>query len=85
MDSAPDALTSHVSPDHRLEWPSGGGLERDAIVQNRAAILPGRRVGTADEGAQAILMLMTTAYVMGEVVHVEGGGRYVSRCSIDSV
>jgi NAD(P)-dependent dehydrogenase (short-subunit alcohol dehydrogenase family) len=33
------------------------GAERDMIVQNRAAILPGRRVGTADEVAQVILML----------------------------
>ena len=37
------------------------GLERDAIVNNRAAILPGKRVGTADEVAQVILMLMTNA------------------------
>jgi len=27
------------------------GAERDAIVQNRAAVLPGRRAGTADEVA----------------------------------
>jgi NAD(P)-dependent dehydrogenase (short-subunit alcohol dehydrogenase family) len=33
--------------------------ERDTIVQNWAAILPGKRVGTADEVAQVILMLMT--------------------------
>jgi NAD(P)-dependent dehydrogenase (short-subunit alcohol dehydrogenase family) len=53
------------------------GAERDAIVQNRAAILPGRRVGTAEEVAQVILMLMTNAYMTGEVVHVNGGSRFM--------
>ena len=53
------------------------GEERDTIIRNRAAILPGRRVGTADEVAQVILMLMTNDYMTGEVVHVDGGGRFV--------
>jgi NAD(P)-dependent dehydrogenase (short-subunit alcohol dehydrogenase family) len=53
------------------------GAERDTIIKNRAAILPGNRVGTADEVAQVILMLMTNAYMTGEVVHVDGGGRFV--------
>jgi len=52
-------------------------VERDAIVQYRAAILPERRVGTADEVAQVILMLMTNDYVTGEAVHVDGGGHFV--------
>jgi hypothetical protein len=34
-------------------------------------------VGTADEVAQIILMLMTNAYMTGAVVHVDGGGRFV--------
>jgi NAD(P)-dependent dehydrogenase (short-subunit alcohol dehydrogenase family) len=33
--------------------------------------------GTADEVAQVILMLMTNDYMTGEVVHVDGGGRFV--------
>jgi NAD(P)-dependent dehydrogenase (short-subunit alcohol dehydrogenase family) len=33
------------------------GVERDTIVRNVAAVLPGRRVGTADEVAQVVLML----------------------------
>jgi NAD(P)-dependent dehydrogenase (short-subunit alcohol dehydrogenase family) len=53
------------------------GAERDTIVQNRAGILPGRRVGTAAEVAQMILMMMTNDYMTGEVVHVDGGGRFV--------
>jgi NAD(P)-dependent dehydrogenase (short-subunit alcohol dehydrogenase family) len=35
------------------------GAERDTIIKTRSAILPGRRVGTADEVAQVSLMLMT--------------------------
>jgi NAD(P)-dependent dehydrogenase (short-subunit alcohol dehydrogenase family) len=50
------------------------GPERDTITKNRAAMLPGRRVGTAEEVAQVIVLLMTNAYVTGEV---DGGGRYV--------
>jgi NAD(P)-dependent dehydrogenase (short-subunit alcohol dehydrogenase family) len=50
------------------------GEERDTIVQNRAAFLPGKRVGTADEVAQVILMLMANDDMTGEVVHVDGGG-----------
>jgi NAD(P)-dependent dehydrogenase (short-subunit alcohol dehydrogenase family) len=46
------------------------GAERDTIVQNRAAILPGKRVGTADEVAQVILMLGVSAN------HVHGFGRF---------
>lgn len=55
------------------------GPERDTIVKSRAAILPGRCVGTADEVAQVILMLMTHAYLKGEVVHMGGGGRFASQ------
>jgi NAD(P)-dependent dehydrogenase (short-subunit alcohol dehydrogenase family) len=61
------------------------GAEHDTIVQNRAAILPGRSVGTADEVAQVVLMIRTNGYVTGEVKHVDGGDRFVSQCSIDSV
>jgi NAD(P)-dependent dehydrogenase (short-subunit alcohol dehydrogenase family) len=56
---------------------SAYGAERDTIITNRAAILPGKRVGTADQVAQVVLMLMTNVYMTGEVVHVDGGGRFV--------
>jgi NAD(P)-dependent dehydrogenase (short-subunit alcohol dehydrogenase family) len=42
------------------------GSECDTIVQNRAAILPGKHVGTEEEVAQVILLLMTNAYLTGE-------------------
>jgi Enoyl-(Acyl carrier protein) reductase len=59
------------------------GPERDTLVKNRATIFPGKRVGTADEVAQVILMLMTNGCMTGEVVHVDGGDRFVSQCSIN--
>ena len=40
-------------------------------------MLPGRCVSTVDKVVQVILMLMTYAYMTGEVVHVDGGGRFV--------
>jgi NAD(P)-dependent dehydrogenase (short-subunit alcohol dehydrogenase family) len=54
-------------------------VERDTLIKNRAAILPGRRVGTAEEVAQVIVLLMTNTYLTGEVVHVDGGGRFASQ------
>jgi NAD(P)-dependent dehydrogenase (short-subunit alcohol dehydrogenase family) len=53
------------------------GPERDTIVKNRAAVLPGKRIGTAEEVAQVMLMLMTNAYITGEVVHIDGGSRFL--------
>jgi NAD(P)-dependent dehydrogenase (short-subunit alcohol dehydrogenase family) len=39
--------------------------------------LPGKRIGTAAEVAQAMLMLMTNEYITGAVLHIDGGGRFV--------
>jgi NAD(P)-dependent dehydrogenase (short-subunit alcohol dehydrogenase family) len=61
------------------------GLERDPTVQNRAAMLPARRVGPANEVAQGSLVPMTNAYLTSEVVHVDGSGRFVSDGTSESV
>jgi hypothetical protein len=61
------------------------GAKGNTLVQNRAAMVPGKRVGTADEVAQVLLMLMAHAYVTGEVVHVDGAGRFVQHRSSDPV
>ena len=53
------------------------GAERETLVQNRAAALPGKRIGTWAEVAQLMLMVMTNAYVKRAVVHVDGGGRFL--------
>ena len=56
------------------------GAERDTIIKNRAGILSGKHVITAEQVAQVILMLMTNDYLTGEVVHVDGG---VASCNTD--
>ena len=60
------------------------GAERDTIVQNRTSMLRGKRVSTADEVAQLIIILTPNDYGTGKVVHVDGGGRFVYLRSIDS-
>jgi NAD(P)-dependent dehydrogenase (short-subunit alcohol dehydrogenase family) len=39
--------------------------------------LPVKRMGTAEEVAQAALLLMTNDFITGEVLHIDGGGRWV--------
>lgn len=53
------------------------GAERAVRVEAIARRLPGRRIGAADEVARAVLMLMTNAYINGEVLHIDGAGRHV--------
>jgi NAD(P)-dependent dehydrogenase (short-subunit alcohol dehydrogenase family) len=53
------------------------GAERAVRVEAIARQLPGRRIGAADEVARAVFMLMTNAYINGEVLHVDGAGRHV--------
>ena len=50
---------------------------RAAILKHAADALPGGRVGTSDEAAQAIIFLLTNNYMNAEVLHIDGGGRYV--------
>ncbi len=51
--------------------------DAESRLRARGAALPVGRVGTADDLAQVYLMLMTNGYLTGEVLHVDGGGRYV--------
>ncbi len=53
------------------------GSERESLLENRAKSLPVKRVGTADDVARAMLMLMTNPYMTGEVLHIDGGGRLI--------
>jgi NAD(P)-dependent dehydrogenase (short-subunit alcohol dehydrogenase family) len=95
MRSAVEALTRELAPVRGntvtpglIDTPllhTAYGPERETMVQNWAALLPGKRVGTADKIAQVILMLMTNESVMGEVVHVDGGGRFAQARSSDPV
>jgi len=49
----------------------------ESVVKAQAATLPVKRIGTAEETAHSILFLMTTSFITGEVLHLDGGGRYV--------
>jgi NAD(P)-dependent dehydrogenase (short-subunit alcohol dehydrogenase family) len=49
------------------------GEHRDAIVARESARLPVKRIGRADEVADAVLFLMKNGYVNGIVLTVDGG------------
>lgn len=49
----------------------------ESVVKTQAATLPLKRIGTSEEAARSILFLMTTGFITGEVLHLDGGGRYV--------
>ena len=53
------------------------GDDWQARLDARAEALPAGRVGAAEDIAQVMLMLMTNGYLTGEVIHVDGGGRFV--------
>ena len=48
--------------------------KRDAMFDAAAAHLPARRVGQADDVAQAILFVATNPFVTGSTITVDGGG-----------
>jgi NAD(P)-dependent dehydrogenase (short-subunit alcohol dehydrogenase family) len=48
--------------------------KKTAMMDQAKARLPARRVGTADDVAQAILMVATNPYMTGSTVVVDGGG-----------
>ncbi len=39
--------------------------------------LPVKRIGLAEEVAQAVILLMTNGFITGEVLHIDGGGRLI--------
>jgi NAD(P)-dependent dehydrogenase (short-subunit alcohol dehydrogenase family) len=47
----------------------------ERVVKAQAATLPTQRIGTAEETAKAILFLMTSGFITGEILHIDGGGR----------
>lgn len=53
------------------------GDNKREILEGTAAALPVRRIGLPDDVAQAILLLMTNRFISGEVLHIDGGGRWI--------
>ncbi|MBN3785321.1 SDR family oxidoreductase [Burkholderia sp. Ac-20353] len=63
-----------------VETPLFDGFDPDvraALFAQAAATLPGGRAGRADEIGDAIAFLLGNDYVNAEVLHVDGGGRFV--------
>lgn len=54
------------------------GAEKASRIEAIARQLPGKRIGGAHEVAAAVLLLMTNPYINGEVLHIDGGGRFAS-------
>jgi NAD(P)-dependent dehydrogenase (short-subunit alcohol dehydrogenase family) len=54
-----------------------GQETRTAILAEAAQALPGGRVGRPAEIAEAIMLLLSNGYINAEVLHIDGGGRFV--------
>jgi NAD(P)-dependent dehydrogenase (short-subunit alcohol dehydrogenase family) len=54
-----------------------GSEARTEILTEVARSLPGGRIGRPDEVADAIVFLLGNHYMNGEVLHIDGGGRFV--------
>ena len=53
------------------------GEEREGAAKWAGDTLPVKRMGLAEEVAQAVVLLMTNGFITGEVLHIDGGGRLV--------
>jgi NAD(P)-dependent dehydrogenase (short-subunit alcohol dehydrogenase family) len=47
------------------------------VVKAQSATLPVQRIGTAEETARAIVFLMTSGFITGEILHIDGGARLI--------
>jgi NAD(P)-dependent dehydrogenase (short-subunit alcohol dehydrogenase family) len=54
-----------------------GHEARTAILAEAAKALPGGRIGRPAEVAEAIVFLLGSGYMNAEVLHIDGGGRFV--------
>lgn len=53
------------------------GEDRAGAEKWAVGTLPVKRMGLAEEVAQAAILLMTNDFITGEVLHIDGGGRLV--------
>jgi NAD(P)-dependent dehydrogenase (short-subunit alcohol dehydrogenase family) len=53
------------------------GDNYDSVISAAIAKLPVKRIGKPEDVAQAVTMLMTNPFISGEVLHVDGGERYI--------
>ena len=70
------ARVNTISPG-LIDTPIRAGMPADkkkAMLDHAAATLPARRVGQAEDVADAILMVMTNPFMTGSTIFVDGGG-----------
>jgi NAD(P)-dependent dehydrogenase (short-subunit alcohol dehydrogenase family) len=53
------------------------GIDKRAAFADMAARLPARRIGTADDIAQAFMSVMRNEFITATVLHVDGGHRLI--------
>jgi len=58
-------------------WDTIAGPAKQARLDAMAARLPGGRVGTPDDVAQAVLAVISNPFITGTVLHVDGGQRLI--------
>lgn len=58
-------------------WDGILGAAKQGAFQDVAAKIPTGRLATATEVASAVIFLMSNASITGEVIHTDGGHRYV--------
>lgn len=68
----------------RVNAVAGGTIDTPLMKEHREEMatwaadrLPVKRIGLAEEVAQAAVLLMTNGFITGEVLHIDGGGRLV--------
>jgi NAD(P)-dependent dehydrogenase (short-subunit alcohol dehydrogenase family) len=53
-------------------------IDRSSYYERAQAVLPVRRLGQASDAAETALYLMRSRFTTGSVVHLDGGGRFIS-------
>ena len=54
------------------------GNNYEAVIRSVVEKIPVKRIGKSEEVAEAVIMLMNNGFINGEVLHIDGGERYVS-------
>ena len=58
-------------------WDAILGEAKQDAFQEVAAKIPTGRLATAEEVASTVIFLMSNSSITGEVIHTDGGHRYV--------
>lgn len=70
--ASPNVAGDRVAKRHtqRTPWQ----LRRLATIAQQ---LPGKSIGSPEQVAHAVLLLMTNRFMNGEILHIDGAGRHV--------